>query len=67
MSPRRRKAEDAELAHWRHATPDGGDYRLQQGAQARSPLNELRASAELYAKLAVSSRAALRNRPGLSY
>jgi len=49
------------LAHWRQAGAGGGDDRLQQGARARSPLNELRASAELYAKLAVSPRAALRN------
>jgi AcrR family transcriptional regulator len=49
------------LAHWRQAAAGGGDYRLQQGARARSPLSELRAIAELFAKLAVSPRAALRN------
>jgi AcrR family transcriptional regulator len=49
------------LAHWRQTAAGGPDSRLQQGARARSPLNELRASAELCAKLAVSPRAALRN------
>ena len=49
------------LAHWRQAAASGGDHRLQRGARTRSPLNELRATAALYAKLAVSLRAALRN------
>jgi hypothetical protein len=49
------------LAHWRQAAASGGDDRPQLDARARSPLNELRAAAALFAKLAVSPRAALRN------
>jgi AcrR family transcriptional regulator len=49
------------LAHWRQAASGGGDRRMQQDPRARSPLNELRATAALFAKLAVSPRAALRN------
>lgn len=48
------------LTHWRQAA-GGGDRRMQQAPRARSPLNELRAAAALFAKLAVSPRAALRN------
>ena len=48
------------LAHWRQAAAGGG-RRMQQDPRARSPLNELRATAALFAKLAVSPRAALRN------
>jgi AcrR family transcriptional regulator len=60
------------LAHWRqpavgpagretsrHAR--GGGVRHQRDAQDRSPLGELRATAAVFAKLAVSPRAALRN------
>ena len=49
------------LAHWRQAAPRGDERSRQRVARARSPLNELRATAALYAKLATSPRAALRN------
>ena len=49
------------LAHWRQAATRGGDRRPRPAARARSPLGELRAAAALFAKLAVSPRAALRN------
>jgi hypothetical protein len=101
MSPRRRKAEDADvfaamgrvmrrlgpaqltlgaiaaeagltagalgskrelvLAHWRQAAARGGDTSAQRSARVRSPLSELRATAAVYAQLADSPRAALRN------
>jgi AcrR family transcriptional regulator len=49
------------LAHWRQAAANGGDRRSRRAAGARSPLGELRVTATLFAKLAVSPRAALRN------
>jgi AcrR family transcriptional regulator len=49
------------LAHWRQAAGTGDDHRLQRAARVRSPLSELRAAAALFAGLAVSPRAALRN------
>ena len=49
------------LAHWRHAQVGGGDARPQPGARTRSPLSALRASAAMFAKLAASPSAALRN------
>jgi AcrR family transcriptional regulator len=49
------------LAHWRQPAAGGGGRRLQSAARVRSPLGELRAAAALFAKLAVSPRAALRN------
>jgi AcrR family transcriptional regulator len=49
------------LAHWRQAAASGGDPRPKRGAGTRSPLSALRATAALYARLAVSPRAALRN------
>jgi AcrR family transcriptional regulator len=51
------------LAHWRQAAvgPRGRRVRQQRDAQTRSPLGELRATAAVFAKLAVSPRAALRN------
>ena len=49
------------LAHWRQAAAGGGDLRPKRGARTRSPLNALRATAAVFAKLAVSPRAALRN------
>jgi AcrR family transcriptional regulator len=105
MSPRRRKAEDADVfaamarvkqrvgpaeltlgaiaaeagvtagalvqrfgskrqlmhAHWRQATAGGGDDSAERSADTRSPLRALRATAALYARLAESPQAALRN------
>ena len=49
------------LAHWSQAAVSGGGHRLQRDSRARSPLSELRAAAALFAKLAVSPGAALRN------
>jgi AcrR family transcriptional regulator len=49
------------LAHWRQAPVSGGDDRSRSDARARSPLSELRATAALFARLAASPRAALRN------
>jgi AcrR family transcriptional regulator len=49
------------LAHWQQSAGSASDRRLQSRARARSPLHELRAAAALFAKLAVSPRAALRN------
>jgi AcrR family transcriptional regulator len=49
------------LAHWRQPATNGGDRQLRPAARGRSPLGELRAAAALFAKLAVSPRAALRN------
>jgi AcrR family transcriptional regulator len=62
------------LAHWRQAAVapapaglktrryvGGRGVRQQRDAQKRSPLGELRATAAVFAKLAVSPRAALRN------
>jgi AcrR family transcriptional regulator len=49
------------LAHWRQPAASGGDRRLRPAARARSPLGELRAAVALFANLAVSPRAALRN------
>jgi AcrR family transcriptional regulator len=49
------------LAHWRQAPARGDDARAQRGAGTRSPLSALRATAAVYARLAVSPRAALRN------
>jgi AcrR family transcriptional regulator len=49
------------LAHWRQAAVSGGDLRPLPGARPRSPLGALRAAAAMYARLAVSRRAALRN------
>jgi len=49
------------LAHWRQAAAGGGDLRPQRRAFTRSPLSALRATAAVYARLAVSPRAALRN------
>jgi AcrR family transcriptional regulator len=49
------------LAHWRQAAVSGGGLRPQPGARTRSPLSALRATAAMYAKLAVSPSAALRN------
>ncbi len=48
------------LAHWRQPAA-AGDSAPQQPVRARSPLSELRATADLFAKLAVSPGAALRN------
>lgn len=49
------------LAHWRQAAVGDGGRGRQRGARARSPLTELRAAAALFARLAISPRAALRN------
>jgi AcrR family transcriptional regulator len=49
------------LAHWRHAPASGGDVKPSQSAGTRSPLGALRATAAMFAKLAVSPRAALRH------
>jgi AcrR family transcriptional regulator len=49
------------LAHWRQTPAGGGDLRPRRRAPTRSPLSALRAAAAVYAKLAVSPRAALRN------
>lgn len=49
------------LAHWRQAPVGGDGRRAQRTAKDRSPLDELRAAAALFAQLAVSPRAALRN------
>jgi AcrR family transcriptional regulator len=49
------------LAHWRQAPASGGGHQRQRSALTRSPLDELRATAALFARLAASPRAALRN------
>jgi AcrR family transcriptional regulator len=49
------------LAHWRQPAASAGDRRPRPAARAPSPLGELRAAAALFAKLAVSPRAASRN------
>ena len=51
------------LAHWRQAPASRGDLGRQRVARkhSRSPLGELRATAAVFAKLALSPRDALRN------
>jgi len=49
------------LAHWRQAAASGGDPRPKRAAGTGSPLGALRATAAMFARLAVSPRAALRN------
>ena len=49
------------LAHWRQAPASGGEVTPSQSARRRSPLSALRATAAVFAGLAVSPRAALRN------
>jgi len=49
--------EELVLAHWRQTPAGGGERR----APTQSPLSAVRAAAALWARLAVSPRAALRN------
>jgi AcrR family transcriptional regulator len=49
------------LAHWRQAPASGGEVTPSQSARRHSPLSALRATAAVFAGLAVSPRAALRN------
>jgi len=49
------------LTHWRQAANPARDLAPRSGARPHSPLDAVRATAAVYAKLAASPRAALRN------